>query len=182
MYNFQNIYKGENINTMNNIISGPMERNYWNHSPNLKKPLVKEEGPLPILGNIGELIKMEAISNFKNCSEDQLIGGSPNCSGTFVPDYFTKYDKCGKECELKNPEIFGDKNFGLINNKITDSHGIHAYDNIRANAEGQTPSETYGCYEFVPNLSKNDKGSCKINIPVEYQQVGNWLPMYNWSS
>jgi len=176
---------GPKLNVSKNILAGPLAGQYWNHSPGLEYPLTREEGPFPLSGNIGSLIKQEANNNFSNCSSTlPLVSGSPSCTASqaFVPDFFTKYDNCGEECELKYPEAFGDQNFGMIKNEsgnyiLTNSHGLHAYENVRAATENTGPSSSYGCYEFIPRLSETSGNSCMLNQYPAYQQVGDWMKL-----
>ena len=160
-----------------NIISGPRMGDYWFHSPGLEVPEVREEGPFPIQGNIGSLLKQEAMGNYAMCTRNNEVSGSPNCTGVFVPDIYTQNNTCGEHCKLKGPESYGIQNFGFINNTFTDMHGLHAYKNVRAGSEGKTPSNEYGCYEFVPGLVAKDN-TCKIDYSTfESNTVGNWTAL-----
>lgn len=170
------------INQQQNIISGPNTnpshpgQMYWNHSPNLETPMIREEGPFPIEGNIGTLVDIEATSNFSACS-NQLppIGGSKNCTNVFKPDYYTPKNTCGSHCELKYPEAFGEKDFGLDGNHNTNAHQIHSYQNIRAGMPGQYSNS---CYESIPRVSHNaGTGACFLDPQPEYQTVGNWMEL-----
>lgn len=172
-------------NQRSNIISGPNTTPwtpglmYWSHSPGDLQPMEREEGPLPIQGNIGQLVKDES-NNFKKCGEGITrnfdISGSKNCTTAFYNDPFTTRDTCGDNCVLSEPESFGDKNFGFEgNNKYTNAHGLHAYQNIRAGAGGQ--SSQSGCYEFIPGMSSTDTGTCMLNPKPVYQQVGDWTKL-----
>ena len=81
---------------------------------------------------------------------------------------------CKDNCVLSSPESFGDKDFGFNSNdsyKYTNSHGIHAYENLRAGAAGQS-SQT-GCYEFIPGLSKQQT-VCGMDFNPSYTTVGDW--------
>lgn len=178
----KNFAKPEIINEKQNIIAGPNINPgnpgmmYWNHSKGDQTPMEREEGPFPVQGNIGSLIRDEASSNFNNCSNNYDISGSKNCTNVFYPDQFTIKNTCGSECILKAPESFGDKNFGLTNNiTYTNAHGLHAYQNIRAGAEGQ--SDQSGCYEFIPNIGKSENGVCGLKPQPIYQQVGDWTKL-----
>jgi hypothetical protein len=181
------LYKGPQMNSKNNIIAGPGKGEYWNHSPGLEKPVLREEGPFPVQGNIGGLVRHEGLHNFSKCTGLPDISGSPNCTGNnFIPDIYTSKDTCGSECTTSYPESFGDKSFGLIGEgsskvKVTNSHGLHSYTNVRAAAEGQGPSDEYGCYEWSPRLTKTKGNSCTLNQYPAYQTVGNWanLPEAN---
>lgn len=167
------------MNSRQNIISGPNRGEYWNHSPGLEKPVNREEGPLPIQGNIGSLMKQEA-NNFTECSSGlPETSGSPNCTAqsAFVQDLYTQRDTCGENCVLSYPESYGGKDFGLTKSKVTNSHGLHAYKNERAAVEGSGPSTEYGCYEWTPRLSKTDGNSCTLNQYPAYQQVGDWAKL-----
>lgn len=184
--------QGPTMNTKSNIISGPNPMSYWNHSPGFEKPEVREEGPLPIQGNVGALLANEATNNYALCSPSvdgqtiPEIGSSPNCSGYFKPDLYTLEDTCGAECQLKYPESYGEKDFGFPDNmpwnkKITNAHQVHAYQNIRAANPGQGPSKELGCYEWIPNVSSDkEAGTCVLDQEPVYDQVGAWnkLPMY----
>lgn len=172
------------MNSQKNILSGPLPGQYWNHSADLTAPLTREEGPWPILGNVGSLLKQE-VTNYGNCSTALPdIGGSPNCTArsAFVPDIYTSANYCGENCELKYPEAYGDQSFGMIkddsgNYILTTSHGLHGYDNIRAISEGKGPSSSYGCLEWIPQLSSTSDDSCSMNPPTSYQQVGDWTKL-----
>ena len=100
----QEFAKPEVDNLRQNIIAGPNPQQYWNHSPGIRAPMEREEGPFPVEGNIGELIRQEANNQYKNCTAPNSIGGSPNCTDSFIPDYYTSTDTCGGECVLKSPE------------------------------------------------------------------------------
>jgi hypothetical protein len=168
------------INNKTNIIAGPGEKNYWDHSPGALAPMILEEGPFPVQGNIGSLIKNEA-TNYTNCVDGPDIGSGPNCTGSFKPDMYTTQDTCGSNCLTKYPESYGLQDFGFPSDssKVTNAHQVHLYSNIRAGMAGQT-SET-GCYEWIPYLSSGPGGSCELTQSKDYSQVGNWnfLPMYN---
>ena len=173
-------------NQKTNIISGPntkpWERGmmYWTHSTGNETPMEREEGPFPVQGNIGALVKDE-VNNFRSCSLSEgrvnEVGGSKNCTTSFYPDQFTTKNTCGSECVLSSPESFGDKNFGFEqgSNYYTNAHGIHAYKNIRAGAGGQ--SSKSGCYEFIPGMAKNNTGTCMLAPNPVYQQVGDWATL-----
>lgn len=164
-------------NTQKNIIAGPKSSQYWNHSPPNQMPMVREEQPLPIQGNIGMLIKNEALNQYQNCTKDYPISGSPNCVDAFYPDTYTPTNTCGENCKMNAPESFGDKDFGFPegSTKYTNSHGIHAYKNIRAGAAGQ--SSQSGCYEFIPRTTKSQSGTCLYNPQKVYQTVGDWTKL-----
>lgn len=171
---------GPQMNSLSNIVSGPNSGDYWNHSSGLEKPDRREEGPFPIQGNIGSLLKQEANQNYAFCSTSiPFIGGSPNCTAasSFKSDIYTSSDTCGSNCELKYPESFGGKNFGLVEDALTtNSHGLHAYKNVRASAEGSGPSDVYGCYEWTPRLTQKGN-SCVLDQYPAYQQVGDWTKL-----
>jgi len=150
------------LNSKRNIISGPNQGDYWYHSSGLETPEYREEGPFPIQGNIGSLLKQE-VSNYAFCSNNNSVGGGPNCTGVFNQDVYTTQDTCGENCTLKAPESFGIQSFGMTKDKMTNIHGLHAYQNVRAAVEGRGPSSDYGCYEFVPNLKSTDGNSCELN-------------------
>lgn len=159
------------INARQNIIAGPDPKDYWNHSPGLEQPLVREEGPFPVQGNIGELVS----NDYSKCTYDPTIGLGPNCVGAFTPDIFTKTNTCGSECMLKYPESYGLKDFGFPKDlpKVSNAHQLHTYQNIRAGMQGQTGIS--GCYEYIPNLSVDKKtNTCYMDEKKEFQQVGNW--------
>lgn len=163
------LYREPTMNVKTNIIAGPNSGDYWNHSPGLEKPLVREEGPFPVQGNIGFLLAAE------NCNSNlPLISGSPNCTNTFRSDVYTTKNTCGEECNLKYPESFGDQNFGIEKNTITNSHSLHAYKNVRASTEGRGPSDVYGCYEWIPRLTPTKDNSCELNQYKAFQTVGDW--------
>jgi len=121
---------GPRMNTKNNIIAGPNAQDYWFHSPGAEQPEIKEQGPFPIQGNIGSLIAAEA-SNYNICNLTvPQVGSGPNCTGSFVPDLYTKADTCGSECTSKYPESYAMKDFGFpqgtpSSQKVTNSHQKH---------------------------------------------------------
>ncbi len=164
-----------------NIIAGPNEHQYWNHSKGASEPLVEEEGPFPIQGNIGHLLFNEKLK-YELCDNTIPIGGGPNCVGTFVEDIYTKKDSCGSNCKLKYPESYGLQDFGFKDDssKYTNSHQLHAYTNERANFIGQGPYEL-GSYEWVPRITSDKNSNTGIlDQNSAYSQVGEWnkLPQY----
>ena len=171
------------INTKQNIIAGPNQGDYWFHSPSLQQPLEREEGPLPIQGNIGALIAHEARGSYSKCnkSDTALLGDSPNCTGSFVPDHYTQQNTCGAECVMKYPESIGDQSFGTKQGApLTNIHSLHAYENVRAGSPGQnTVGGSYGCYSWIPSNAKQAE-TCVLAQPGPYQTVGDWskLPQY----
>jgi len=169
----------QTINSHQNIIAGPNEHEYWWHSGGYKQPLEREEQGFPPQGNIGALVKQEALGQYKNCNHDpnNSIGGSPNCTSAFEPDYYTTNNTCGKDCFLESPEIFGDKHFGLIDKALqTSIHSLHAYENVRAGAAGQDTAGVYGEYEWIPKTNK--QGTYVIpGYDKPYAQVGDWLSL-----
>lgn len=177
----KNFAKPDMINIKQNVISGPNTKPsnpgmmYWSHSKGDQKPMEREEGPFPIQGNIGSLVKNE-INNYSNCTDQYPISGSKNCANAFTPDAYTLSNTCGKECDMNAPESFGDKDFGLSNGiNYTNAHGIHAYKNVRAGAAGQ--SDQSGCYEFIPNVGSAGNGVCGLKPQAVYQQVGDWTKL-----
>jgi len=178
------LYTGPQMNLKANIISGPQPGQYWNHSPGLQRPLIREEGPFPVQGNIGGLIAQEARGNFASCGGAPNVSGSPNCTAasTFKPDIYTTVDTCGKNCVLNYPESFGGKDFGLRGGEVTNSHALHAYQNVRASTEGRGPSQQYGCYEWVPKLGQTQGDSCKLDQYPAFQQVGDWTKLKDFKN
>lgn len=184
--------QGPGMNNMTNIIAGPNPRAYWNHSPGYMRPEVPEEGPFPVQGSIGVLIAQEGFDQYAMCNpmvdSNQIppIVGGPNCSGVFRPDLYTTKNTCGAECEMKYPESYGEKDFGFPEgmpwiNKVTNSHQVHALNNLRAGMPGQGPSNDFGCYEWIPRVSSDSQtNSCFMNQEPVYDQVGPWnkLPQY----
>ncbi len=172
------LYQGPQMNTKHNIIAGPQPGEYWNHSPGLERPIIREEGPFPVQGNVGSLVASEGRGNFNECGHGlPNISGSPNCTSpsAFKSDMYTRADTCGAECTLSYPEAFGGKSFGMSGGDvITNAHALHAYKNERAATEGRGPSQTYGCYEWVPKLGKTNGNSCMLDQYPEFQQVGDW--------
>lgn len=172
----QNLIAGPNTNPQNPQIIN------FNHSPGLEAPMLREEGPLAIQGNIGSLVKNEALGNYKHCSINggnlPEIQGANNCTSAFFPDLYTRSDTCGKECVLSYPESFGMKDFGFGNvpssQKFTNAHGVHAYENIRAGAAGES-SQT-GCYEDVPANGSNGN-TCFLDPKPAFTTVGNWTKL-----
>jgi len=171
------------INQTNNIIAGPNTKPwepgmmYWTHSSADQTPMEREEGPLPVQGNIGMLVRDE-VRNYSKCGlgRANVIGGSNNCTTAFYPDQFTTKDTCGEKCVLSSPESFGDKDFGFEegSNKYTNAHGLHGYKNLRAGSDGQ--SSASGCYDFIPGV-KTDGSTCMLNPNPVYQQVGDWMKL-----
>jgi hypothetical protein len=174
--------KPNSINTQSNVIAGPNTKPwvprmmYWNDSPPGLTPMEREEGPFPVQGNVGQLVKDET-NNYTKCGNSYDISGSRNCNTYFDADHFTPSYTCGSNCVLSAPESFGDKDFGLEQTatKYTNAHGIHAYQNIRAGAGGQ--SSQSGCYEFIPNTGKTSTGTCMLDPNPQYDQVGNWTKL-----
>ena len=68
-----------------------------------------------------------------------------------------------------------DKDFGLGDNKYTNAHGLHAYQNLRAGASGQ--SSQNGCYEFIPGMAAGQGNTCMLDPKPVYQQVGDWTKL-----
>jgi len=170
--------QGPSMNTRQNIITGPGPKQYWNHSPGLERADYSEEGPFPIMGNIGALITQES-SNYSNCSNNISVSSGPNCSSAFIPDIYTENNTCGENCEMSAPEAFGGKSFGMINgNYANPPHGLHAYKNIRSAAEGQD-SNGYGCYESIPNLKKTGN-TCELDYKFEANTVGDFTRLDSW--
>lgn len=176
--------QGPTLNTRKNIIAGPKPGDYWYHSKGLETPEYREEGPFPIQGNIGALIKQEGNGNYAMCGNNISIGGAPNCTGVFNSDYYTTSNTCGSNCTVGIPEAFGMQSFGMDNkDKLTNIHGLHAYQNVRAAVEGRGPSDEYGCYEWVPNLQKTSGNSCQINYtPFEQLTIGDFTKLPNWKN
>lgn len=173
----------DNINTRQNIIAGPGPHDYFFHSPGAQIPMIKEEGPLPVQGNIGSLVANEGF-DYKLCGSGPNIGAGPNCTGYFLADIYTEADTCGAECTLKAPESYGLKDFGFPKDmqseqKVTNAHQLHDYQNLRAGQAGQSASPG-GCADFIPALSIAPNGTCIMNQDPVYSQVGEWnkLPMY----
>lgn len=166
------------INVRKNILNGPNSGDYWFHSKGLEIPDNREEGPFPIQGNIGSLLKQEQYSNYSLCSNNISIGGAPNCTGVFNADIYTTSNSCGDNCNLSVPESFGIQSFGMEKDKLTNVHGLHAYKNVRAAVEGRGPSDDYGCYEWIPTLQKTPGNSCTTNYNTyESSTVGNWTQL-----
>ena len=166
-------------NSRKNIISGPGNR-YWDHSNGLETPDNREEGPWPVMGNIGALLKQEGNNNYASCSNNLNIGGGPNCTGVFTPDYYTKSDTCGKNCTIQAPESFGIQSFGMNEDKLTNIHTLHSFENLRAAAEGKGPSDSYGCKEWIPSLKKTPGNSCELDFSrFENNTVGNYMKLNN---
>lgn len=157
-------------NSRTNIIAGPGPGEYWNHSSGSAIPDVREEGPFPVQGHIGSLIRQEALGNFSGCIDGK---SGPNCTGAFNPDVYTTENTCKDKCVLSGPESYGIQNFG-ISGGYTNIHGLHAYKNERAASEGTGPSGIYGCYEMIPKLTDKNN-SCKLDYnEFENRTVGDW--------
>lgn len=169
------------LNARKNIIAGPGPKDYWNHSPGLSVPDIQENGPLPIQGNIGSLLKQEGLNNYESCSNKTSIGGGPNCAGVFDKDIYTSTNTCGDNCSITGPESYGLQNFGFKNDMMTNTHGLHAYENVRAGTEGKGPAGEYGCYESIPNLKVGNNGACITDYgKFESATVGNFTKLENW--
>ena len=167
----------DSINTRKNIISGPKMHQFWNHSPGLQQADLREEASFPVSGNIGALLKQEAINNYASCSMKNPIGGSPNCTEAFQDDIYSSNDTCGSGCKINNSSHLGIKDFGTVNGEATNIHGLHAYKNIRAASAGQITTPTYGCYEDVPNLKVDKNGMCVYDYKFSAETVGNWTKL-----
>lgn len=176
------LMQGPTLNSRKNIISGPGNKDYWNHSPGLEKAFYPEEGAFPIQGNVGTLLKQEQNGNYAMCSNTSSISGGPNCTGVFNADIYTRQNTCGANCTIKAPESFGIQSFGMDGrDKMTNIHGLHAYQNVRAGSEGRGPSDDYGCFEFLPNLQKTSGNSCELNYtPFESNTTGDFSKLPNW--
>jgi hypothetical protein len=169
------------LNSRKNIIAGPRKGDYWFHSPGLEMPDLREEGPFPVQGNIGSLVKQEGLNNFANCTGGPSIGGGPNCTGTFIKDIYTETNTCGENCKMNGPESYGIQNFGIKDGVSTNMHGLHAYKNERAGTEGTGPANIYGCYENVPNLKPSAGNTCELNYnKFESNTVGNFTKLPSW--
>lgn len=172
------LQQGPTFNSRKNIIAGPNQGDYWNHSRGLETPDYREEGPWPPQGNIGSLVRQEGINNYASCSGNISISGGPNCTGVFNNDVYTISDTCGTNCQMSAPEAFGMNNFGMTGDKLTNIHGLHAYQNVRAGVPGQGPSSDYGCFEWEPRLKKSDGNSCVFDFSsVEPRTVGDWTKL-----
>lgn len=184
------LMEGPQLNVRSNIIAGPGDKDYWYHSPGAQVPMIiPEEGPFPVQGNIGSLLKLGP--SFSSCEgpvngSNPNIGSSPNCTGVFIPDTYTVEDTCGSQCKMKYPESYGLKDFGFgagtnPDNKITNAHQIHAFQNLRAGMAGQMDNN--GCYEWIPRLTPNaSTGACELNQKPVYSQVGPWNKLKRYSN
>lgn len=127
------------------------------------EPLIKEEGPFPLQGNIGSII-------------NNHIGQS-----NFSADVYTRKNTCGKNCIHSAPEAFGLQSFALGSDITTNIHGLHSTKNLRAGIEGKGPSDEYGCYDWAPVLSKTDGNSCQIRYDTyEKNTVGDFTKLDSW--
>jgi hypothetical protein len=170
------------INSDKNIISGPGDHVFWNHSPGLQAPDPREEGAFPIQGNIGSLLKQEGLNNYANCSTTNLIGGSPDCTNAFQSDIYTT-KACGNECKIDMASSMGIKNFGFTDEEyVPEIHGLHAYKNVRAGSAGQTTSPEYGCYEDIPNLKMGKNNVCEYDYKFSSNTVGDFTQLSNWQN
>jgi hypothetical protein len=187
--------KSNPINSKRNIIAGPQSHWYWNHpSSVLETPEVREEQGFAIQGNIGAMMTEEANNQYSYCNPRvdgkviPQVGGGPNCSGTFRQDIFTKTNTCGADCQVKYPESYGEKDFGFTddlkwNLKLTNAHQLHAYENVRATAEGQGPANRFSSIDFVPRVSvDNTLNTSIMNAEPAYMQVGDWTRLQNYSN
>jgi hypothetical protein len=173
----QNVYmdalgSAPDLNTRQNIISGPGIYDNWNHSPGYERPEVREQGPWPPQGNIGSLLLEEASNNFQNCSTGPSIGSGPNCTNTFYPNIFQTKNNC-TNCALSYPASYGDKDFGQESSSVVpnDSHILRTYENKRVGSMG-TPSDN-GCMDWIPRVKASD-GFCTLDQYKEYRTVGAW--------
>ena len=147
---------------------------------NIPKSMYTEEGALPVLGNVGILIR-DGVTDVNSFSRTRMAPES------FRSDHYTQSNTCGNNCVMTEPEIYGDKDFGFdtttyfegnkqrsLNTgpKYTNAHGLNAFKNIRAGADGQ--SDQSGCYNFIPNISAGTNGACVMNPDPKYEQVKNW--------
>jgi hypothetical protein len=181
------------MNTRSNIIAGPNALSYFNHSPGAEMPEIREEGSFPIYGNISALVAEEAY-DYSLCSPrvDGVVvpdvGGSPSCSGTFRPDAYTHTNECGANCQNVYPSSLGIQDFGFPedmpwNEKVTNSHQLHAYENIRGSGPGEGNSSVLGCYEWVPKLSSDSQtNTCYLNPEKIYSPVPNWGNLKQYSN
>lgn len=173
--------QGPTLNSRKNIISGPNSGDYWNHSRGLERPEIREEGPWPLTGNIGSLLKQEQNNNYSMCNTNVSIGGGPNCTGVFNSDPYTTQNTCGENCVIQAPEAFGMQSFGMGNDKLTNTHSLHAYQNMRAGVEGKGPSDQLGCVEWIPALKKTSGNSCELNYsPFESNTTGDFTSLPSW--
>jgi len=178
------LVQGPTLNARKNIISGPKPGDYWNHSPGLEHELYREQGPFPIQGNVGSLLTQEQNGNYAMCGSNVSIGGGPNCSGVFNNDIYTTANTCGDNCTIGAPEAFGIQSFGMDNrDNMTNSHTLHAYANVRAGIEGKGPSDQYGCYEWLPGLTKSSGNSCELDHKTfEAETVGDFTSLPSWKN
>jgi len=176
---------GPMLNSRKNIIAGPRPGDYFFHSPGLERPELREEGPFPLTGNIGSLLKQEGDNNYASCIDNISIGGGKNCTGVFNADIYTQTNTCGSNCVLQIPESAGIQRFGMDERDMyTNIHGLHAYENVRAAIPGKGPSQgVYGVYEFIPNLKKTSGNSAELNYtPYVGAQVGDFTVLPSWQA
>jgi hypothetical protein len=185
--------QGPTLNTRSNIIAGPNALSYFNHSPGAEMPEIREEGPLPLSGNIGELIANEGFDQYLLCSEkvDNVtvpnVGSSPNCAGVFRPDAYTLTNTCESNCSMKYPESFGGKSFGMEHlpwdKQVTNAHQLHAYENVISTNEGQGPCDVFTSTEWSPRISCNpDTKSSYLNPEPVYSPVPNFGKLKQYSN
>lgn len=181
---------------------------YYQHSPGEEQPLVREEGPLPIQGNVGSIIGRSSNGlNEGPRGEGITVGGGGNLTAKKNPHLM-----------VTAPELYGSSSFGLVGSfdyegKSTlgngmksssgspdkailrtqqpQAHEIAGY-NWRVAPAGQGPSKpgvnhptpnNTPCNAWIPAQSPNDCGTCSLNYDIRksaYQQVGNWSAKNLW--
>lgn len=183
-YIMNSISSAAATNNRQNIISGPGLANWFHYDSLGAAPMIREEGAFPPQGNIGELVKNESY-NYGQCGVSAgvpAVGGSPNCTPAFYQDIYTVADTCGANCQLKNPESYGEKDFGFDGldpaQKITNAHQIHEYQNQRASGIGQGPTGLFTPLEYIPRITTSPQTNVGVYNPQEiYGQVGPWYQL-----
>jgi len=180
---------------------------YYQHSPGAEQPLIREEGPLPIQGNIGSVIGRSTNGLNKGpMGEGITVGGGGNLSAI------------NSHLMVTAPELYGSSSFGLVgsfdfegksslgngmksssrkpNKQVLrtqqpQAHEIAGY-NWRVAAAGQGPSKpgvnrptpnNTPCNAWIPAQNPNNCGTCSLDYDIRksaYQQVGNWSAKTLW--
>lgn len=142
----------------------------------LEQPLYKEEGPWPVMGNIGSLLRQEQPNgNLAMCGNNTSINGGPNCTSAFNRDVYTKSDTCGSNCVVKEPESYGGSSFGLIDGARSSSYALNPLSNVRVGQPGVS-NPKYGCMDWYPRLNNTDN-CLPINDAYESSSVADWTKL-----
>jgi len=181
---------------------------YYQHSPGAEQPLIREEGPLPIQGNVGSIIGRSVNGLNKGpMGEGITVGGGGNLSA-----------KKNLKMMVTAPELYGSSSFGLVGSfdyedksglgdgtrsssglpasnvlrkQQPQAHEIAGF-NWRVAPAGQGPSKpgvnkptpnNTPCNAWIPAQNPNNCGTCSLDYDIRksaYQQVGNWSAKNLW--